>query len=204
MGFAKLNTNKGKGTAALTFYPLKTFRLASFFDEEWKQFIMKKILTLLLATGTFVSVNAQSKEDARRVILGGGNGSTNDRNYPSNGGRDVILGGDGNNNGSYPTNNPNSYPSGNAQYQIDQVNREYDVKIQSIRNNGYLSYDEKQRAIRQLEKDRQSRLQQINSQYNNSYGKNNRQNNGKHKGWDKKSKNKNWKKGNNNRDWDDD
>ncbi len=178
--------------------------MAPFFEEQKKQITMKKILTLLLATGAFVFVNAQSKEEARRVILGGGNGSTNDRNYPSNRGRDVILGGDGNNNGSYPT-NPNSYPSGNGQYQTDQVNREYDAKILSIRNNGYLTYEEKQRAIRQLEKDRQQRLKQISGQYNNSYGKNgNRQNNGKHKGWNKKSKNKNWKKGNNDRDRDDD
>lgn len=165
---------------------------------------MKTILTLLLAAGAFASVQAQSKEEARRVILGGGYGSNTDRNYPTNGGRDVILGG-GNNNDSYPT-YPNSYPSGNnGQSQTDQVNREYDAKIQSIRNNGYLSYDEKQRAIRQLEKDRQKRIQQINSQYNNSYGRNdNRQNNGKHKGWNKKNKNKNWKKGNNDRDRDDD
>jgi hypothetical protein len=159
---------------------------------------MKKILTILLVAGAFVSVQAQSKEDARRVILGGSNGSTNDRNYPSTGGRDVILGG-GNNDRSYPS-NPNSYPSGNSSYEVDQVNRAYDEKIQSIRNNGYLSYEEKQRAIRQLEKDRQKRLQQINSQYNNGYERNDdRRDNGKHKGWNKKNKNKNWKKGNNDR-----
>ncbi|HZH64179.1 MAG TPA: DUF1542 domain-containing protein [Flavisolibacter sp.] len=162
---------------------------------------MKKILTILLATGAFVSVQAQSKEEARRVILGGGNGSSTDRNHPTNGDRDVILGGGNKNTRSYPTSNP----SGNGQSQSDEVNREYDTKIQSIRNNDYLSYEEKQRAIRQLEKDRQKRLQQINSQYNNNYGRNgNRQNNGKHKGWNKKNKNKNWKKGNNDRDRDDD
>ena len=158
---------------------------------------MKKILTLLLAAGAFITVQAQSKEETRRVILGGGNGSANERNYP-NGGRDVILGGGRDNEGSYPT-YPNSYPSNSdRQYQIDQVNREYDAKIQSIRNNGYLSYDEKQRAIRQLEKDRQKRLEQISSQYN-SGRYNDRHDNGKHKGWYKKDKNKNWKKGH--RDW---
>ena len=158
---------------------------------------MKKILTLLIAAGAFVSVQAQiSKEEARRVILGGGNGGGT--NNPSGGNRDVILGG-GNDNGNYPT-YPNSYPSGDRQSQADQVNREYDNKIQSIRNNSYLSYEEKQRAIRQLEKDRQKRLKQINSSYNNGDYNNNRGNNGKHKGWNKKSKNKNWKKGNRDRD----
>lgn len=162
---------------------------------------MKKILTLLLFAGAVTVANAQnSRDEARRVILGGGNGSENGGN-----GRDVILGG-GNNGNNYPGN----YPQGNnnRQYQIDQVNREYDSKIQSIRNNQYLSYDEKDRAIRQLERDRQARLQQIYNNYGNGYGNgnnncnnNNRHDNGKHKGWYKKGKNNNSKNG---RDRDDD
>jgi hypothetical protein len=150
---------------------------------------MKKILTLLIAVGAVASVQAQtSKEEARRVILGDGNYGGG-KNYPSDG-RDVILGGGGD--------NRNSYPSGNGQYQIDQVNREYDAKIQSIRNNPYLSYEEKERSIRQLERDRQRRIQQINSANNNGGYRNDDDcnNNGKHKGWNKKNKNKNWKKGN--------
>lgn len=181
----------------LTYSWLDLFQLAFFFEEEKKQIIMKKILTLLLAAGAFITVQAQSKEEVRRVILGSGNRSSTDRNYPSSRDRDVILGGGGNNNGSYPNspNYPGSYSSGNGQYQVDQVNREYDAKIQSIRNNGYLSYDEKDRAIRQLEKDRQKRLQQINGSYNNNNGRyNDCHDNGKHKGWNKKGKN--WNKGN--------
>lgn len=170
---------------------------------------MKKILTLLLVAGAVTAAQAQmSKEEARRVILGGGG---NNGGYGN--GRDVILGG-GNNGDSYPS-YPGNYPSsGNRQAQIDQVNREYDAKIQSIRNNPYLSYEEKDRAIRQLERDRQSRIRQLSEGYGNGGYKNGRYNNGdcdndnrgnkgKHKGWDKKNKNKNWKKGQN-RDWDDD
>jgi hypothetical protein len=163
---------------------------------------MKKILTLLIAGGAFISAQAQTdKDEARRVILGGGTGNNNGKNYPSGNGRDVILGGGGNNNGSYP-NYPNNYPSnGSGQSQVDQVNREYDAKINSIRNNPYLSYEEKERAIRQLEKDRQARVRQINNSNSGYYGdddynKRDRGNNGKHKGWYKKEKNKNWKKGN--------
>lgn len=153
---------------------------------------MKKILTLLLAVAGFITVNAQSREESRRVILGG-DGSNNGSN-----GRDVILGGDNRN--DYPS-YPGNYPtSGSRNAQIDQVNREYDAKINSIRNNSYLSYEEKQRAIRQLEKDRQARIKQINKGYDNGYyGKKGKGNNGKHKGWYKKEKNKNWKKGNRNR-----
>lgn len=164
---------------------------------------MKKILTLLIAASAFFSAQAQTdRDEARRVILGDGNGGgSNGKNYPSGNGRDVILGGGGNNNGSYP----NNYPSnGSRQNQVDQVNREYDAKIASIRNNPYLSYEEKERAIRQLEKDRQNRVRQINNSNNGYYGGNDNDddcntgskgNNGKHKGWNKKAKNSNWKKG---------
>ena len=160
---------------------------------------MKQILTLLLAVGFFTAAQAQtSRDEARRVILGGGTGSG------SNGsnGRDVILGG-GNNGESYPY--PRTYPtSGSSQSRMDQINRDYDNKIQSIRNNPYLSNEEKQRTIRQLEKDRQSRIRQVGNyddrrygddRYDNDRYDNNRKDNGKHKGWYKKEKNKNWKKG---------
>jgi len=161
---------------------------------------MKQILTLLLVLGAFTVVQAQTtRDEARRVILGGGNGSTNG----SGNGRDVILGG-GNNNDSYPS-YPGNYPSsGSRQAQIDQINRDYDYKIQSIRNNSYLSYDEKERTIRQLEKDRQARIRQISNSYDNGNYNDDRSNNGKHKGWYKKEKNKNWKKGQKNRNRDDD
>lgn len=149
---------------------------------------MKRILTILLATGAFVAAHAQ-KNDGRDVVLGRGNTGSYPTypNYP----------------GNYPNTYPNNYPNSSSGAQTDAVNREYDAKIQSIRNNPYLSYDEKDRSIRQLERDRQRKIQQINSSYNNgSYnGNNGCENNGKHNGWNKKNKNKNWKKGD--RDWDD-
>lgn len=170
---------------------------------------MKKILTLLLVAGAFTVANAQtSRDDARRVILGGGsrdNGSTSSGN-----GRDVILGGGGDNRNNYPT-YPNSYPSGNSrQAEIDRINRDYETKIQSIRNNPYLSYDEKDRAIRQLDRDRQRRIQEVENSYRNNNGRydddrydNDRRDNGKHKGWSKGKGNphrdggKDWKNGRN-------
>lgn len=156
---------------------------------------MKKILTLLMATGSFIAVNAQtSKEEARRVVLGEskkGDGNTSTKN------RDVILGG-GNNENENRRTYPNSYPnSGSRQAEIDQVNRQYDSKIYSIRNNGTLTQEEKERMIRQLEKDRAKKIKAINSDKN--YGKKSKKydddddddsykkkgNNGKHKGWTK-------------------
>ena len=158
---------------------------------------MKKFITFLIALGAFVSVQAQtSREEARRVILGQpkntDNGSRNDR--------DVILG--GNSRTDYPT-----YPGGSST-QVDQINRDYDNKIQSVRNNPYLSQAEKDRMIQQLERDRQRRIREINNsnnggryndddRYDNKKYKKHKSNNGKHKGWTKG-------KGNKHRDRDDD
>jgi Ni/Co efflux regulator RcnB len=149
---------------------------------------MKKIVTLIIAATTIATVHAQtSRDEARKVILG-----QPKNNGSSQGGRDVILGGGGNNRNDYPT-----YPSGNGGYgskqaQIDQVNREYDAKIYSIRANNTLTQTEKERMIRQLEKDRAQRIRQVNQQYGNenSYNKKGKKNkerhdNGKHKGWTK-------------------
>jgi hypothetical protein len=146
---------------------------------------MKKIITLVLAVASFAAANAQTtKEEARRVILGESKGST--KTTPTQSPRDIILGG-GNNGG---------VNSGSREAQIEQVNREYDAKIQSVRNNPYLSQAEKDRAIRQLESDRARKIREINGQYssNKKYSKKNRKDydrdearhdNGKHLGWEK-------------------
>lgn len=162
---------------------------------------MKKMITLLIAFGGLLSVQAQtSKEDARRVVLG----APKNGNKTTKNGRDVVLGGDnGNNSRSYPNNRtyPNSrnYPYGSREAQRDQVNREYDMKINSIRNNGQLSQSEKDRMIQQLEKDRARRLHEIDKGYNKTSRKqdddqeeddhndhnNGHHDNGKHSGWEK-------------------
>ena len=150
---------------------------------------MKKITTLLLAIGSFIAVNAQtSKEEARRVILGEPKDAP--KTTPTQNPRDVILGG-GNNGGTNPTSYPGNYPSGSREAQINQINREYDAKIQSIRDNRYLTQAEKDRAIRQLESDRARRIREINNRYYGNdrdkdykYAKK-KGNNGKHLGWEK-------------------
>lgn len=146
---------------------------------------MKKLITLLIAAGSFATVNAQStKEEARKVILGDpkNNGGT-----PSKQGRDIILGG-GSNGSDENRNHPTS-----TNAQIDQVNREYDAKVNSIRNNGTLTQAEKERMISQLEKDRARRIKQITNANNghhdddddHQHDKKVKKNNGKHLGWEK-------------------
>ncbi len=156
---------------------------------------MKKILTLFLAVAAVATAQAQtSRDEARKVILGQPKGgTTNGGGGTSTQGRDVILGGGNGNTGQYPNNYPNNGSS------VDQINREYDQKIYSIRNNPNLSAAEKERIIRQLEQDRARRIRQVSqSNENRNYKKNkdyddddrkekNKQkgNNGKHYGWEK-------------------
>jgi len=142
---------------------------------------MKKIITLLIAAGAVVSVHAQtSKDEARRVVLGEPKNGTS---TTSRSGRDVVLGGE--NTGSYPNNR--NYPYGSKEAQAEQINREYDSKINSIRNNVYLSQSEKQKMIAQLEKDRAKKLRALNGTKKGKDCDNNddHHDNGKHKGWTK-------------------
>lgn len=168
---------------------------------------MKKIITLVLCVGAVSAAFAQTSEqdEARRVILSGGGAQKTDKDTRNS--RDVILGGDRrvyderDRNTNYPY--PGNYPtSGSRQSQIDQVNRDYDAKIRSIRNNRQLSTAEKDRIIRDLNNDRTRVIRQINGRYENNRryedrrdrrydddDRNDRReykgNNGNHYGWEK-------------------
>ena len=141
---------------------------------------MKKIITLLVAVVTLTAAQAQtSKEEARKVVLGDRRDSGNE----STRGRDVVLGGGNRDN---KRTYPNGYPESTSE---NSINREYDNKIASIRNNPYLSGEEKERMIRQLEKDRAKRLKEVRKgskdRYDNDDDDDHKSNNGKHKGWTK-------------------
>jgi hypothetical protein len=168
---------------------------------------MKKIVTLFFCVGAVTAAFAQTSEQekARRVILSGG-GATSKTDKDTRNSRDIILGGDrsiynddGNN---YPY--PGTYPTnGSRQAQVDQVNRDYDAKIRSIRNNGQLSSAEKERIIRDLNNDRARVIRQINGRYDSDRryedrrddrrydndddykNKKYKSNNGNHYGWEK-------------------
>ena len=149
---------------------------------------MKKMITLFLAAISFVAVQAQtSREEARRVILG----------QPKSGGttqkpRDVVLG----------DRNGTSYPAGSRDAEINEIHRDYDAKIQGVRNNPFLSAAEKERRIRELEIERDRKIREINNRYgdrnsgrydgddykskkNKNKAKKAKGNNGKHLGWEK-------------------
>jgi hypothetical protein len=154
---------------------------------------MKRIITLFLALGSFMLVQAQSNkiEEARRVI----------KNEPRTGPEDRRV------YDEKQTRYPRSV-NGSGDSEVERVNREYDQKIESIRNNPYLSTEEKNRAIRQLNSDRARMIKQVSNR-NESRGRDRdrdydddddddddryekkskknkvKSNNGKHKGWEK-------------------
>ena len=151
---------------------------------------MKKIITLFLSLGALTTVFAQNTrdmEDAKRVILGAPRTGS-----PTQNPKDIVLGGDR----RVYEGNDRRYPNGSSRdAQVYNINREYDAKIYSIRNNRYLSASEKERMIRQLEIDRERAIRQVNNQYSNNnrnYKKYNdrdnkkyKSNNGNHYGWEK-------------------
>jgi hypothetical protein len=121
---------------------------------------MKKMVTLLITAAAFSSSFAQSNdmEEAKRVVLGERKDSRT--TSPSNDPRDVVLGSDG----KRVYNHKNTrYPSGSTtRSRTEQINREYDAKIRSIRSNPNLSAAEKERIIRDLNNERARRLREVN------------------------------------------
>lgn len=150
---------------------------------------MKKILAILLAAGAYSGALAQSSttERAKDIIYGE---PTPGKTTKS---KDIKTGEDRDIFGRRTT----SYPS-SREGRIDRVNREYDEKIQSIRNNRRLSSSEKEKMIRVLNEERAREIRAINGNYKQYDGrqkdkkfKHHKHKNkykdhpGKHKGWSK-------------------
>ena len=157
---------------------------------------MKTILTLLLSFGVFAAAFAQTdaeKEEAKRVILGERKVSGPVARRDDD--RTIILGGDDRTvYGKRSNRYPQTYGS-SRERQIVEINRAYNEKIYSIRNNRTLSRSEKERIIRQLELDRRRSIDQLrNDRYDNRFDDNQsrykkskkyKNNNGNHYGWQK-------------------
>lgn len=137
-------------------WPLN-FVVGTFFGQEKKHVTMKKTLALLIATGAFMALHAQSREQTRDAVLGRGN------------------------NGQYSSYPNNARYNNGWNYEMDRVNRDCDSRINSIRYDRRLNNRQKERLIHQLEIDRQNRLNDINRRYSNDRYE--RHDNGKHKGW---------------------
>jgi hypothetical protein len=155
---------------------------------------MKKIFTLIIAALAVSATYAQtsSQEESRRVILGKQKKSGSEETGTKKEGRtmrDIIFGDENktsrNDGGTYST---------ERQAEIDRINRDYDSKIASIRNNSSLSNEEKERIIRGLENERARKIREVNKKYNDRDDRDDdgdddndkvKENKGKHLGWEK-------------------
>jgi hypothetical protein len=151
---------------------------------------MKKIITLFTAALLIAGfAHAQTPEDARDVILGKKKRTEQRKEEPT----DIF----GNRRSDERT---ERYPSGSAEAERDRINREYDYKIQTIRNNNALSAEEKRRMIDYLNKEREKELRRVRNYDDRRYDDDDRDerkkdkryksNRGKHKGWEKGKGNK--------------
>jgi Ni/Co efflux regulator RcnB len=121
---------------------------------------MKKLFTLLAAVTMLLAVQAQNGSRDNR-----GNGQNdqqkNQRDNQNGYGNDNIE-----KNRSYD--NDDRYNNGNSNFErnkgqrIAQINREYEYKIQKVKNSRFMSRSEKKRQIRFLEEQRQQEIRRIN------------------------------------------
>ncbi|HEY8661078.1 MAG TPA: hypothetical protein VIL78_18745 [Hanamia sp.] len=115
---------------------------------------MKKIITLLFFVGAFATSFAQyDHQQNNNNERNRGNDQYGQRHDDDNSyGRNVY-------------DNRNSYPARERGYQIDQINRNFNYKIQSIQNDRYMRRREKREAIRHAENERARQIQMVNARF---------------------------------------
>jgi len=129
---------------------------------------MKKIFTLAFALGTFALVQAQpgtrDNRDNRQPVppvTQRDNGNGYDNGYENQ--RDVVV-----YNNPYDNNNRSDSRFSmerKKKMEILRINREYDMKIQRVRNSFLMFRFEKERQIRMLEQQRQWEIRQVNMRF---------------------------------------
>ena len=134
----------------------------------FKNTIMKKIFTLLVAVGFLTAMNAQTGSRDNRDSR---NNQQNDAGVNRNGNGVIVNDGRYDNDDRYD-NNFGSY-NGNIRMQIAQVNRKYDFKIERVRNDFFMRRYEKMRVIRSLEAQRQQEIRMLYAR-NNKKGQHDR------------------------------
>ncbi|MFM6926266.1 MAG: hypothetical protein ACKOU7_12245 [Ferruginibacter sp.] len=122
---------------------------------------MKKIFTLLVSTAMLSTAFAQYGQRDQR------NRENNDQVYAANTGRDYDR-------------HDNSYGKDGRRYerrtyvftfreknmQIDQIYREYNYRIESVKNKPFMSWYQKRRLVNNLEAQRDAEICQVNERFN--------------------------------------
>jgi hypothetical protein len=117
---------------------------------------MKKIFTLMLSATLFSSAFAQY--DSR---------DQNDHKYDK--GRDVGI--NDNRHKNEDERSYDKYSSNNREkdMQIMQINREYDYRIQAVKNKPFMNWYKKARMISMLEDQRNDEIRMVYAQFNNKH-----------------------------------
>ena len=159
-----------------------------YYYSPLKRYSMKKIFTLLFAVGMFTLAQAQPGSRDNRQTDRRDNQPTDQRNQNYD---------QRNQNNGYDDNRgfvdfnfsfDNDSRFGNSRFsnerkrdmQIARINREYDYRIQSVRNNFFMSRWEKQRQISFLQEQRQREIRMLyakfsnRNRYDDRYGRNDR------------------------------
>jgi hypothetical protein len=125
---------------------------------------MKKMFTLFVAVALLTAVQAQKGSGNKR-----GNGQNDQRKNQQNDQWDNQNGyGNDNNVKNYPNDNDDRFNNSNSGFErnkgmrIAQINREYQYKIQKVKNSYFMSRGEKKRQIRFLEDQRLQEIRMVN------------------------------------------
>ncbi len=117
---------------------------------------MKKIFTFLFAIAIFTTVFAQYGQKDRR----------DQKEYDNQ--KDVVL-----NNGDYKNENSRNRHNGKYYFTpremdvlIDQINREYDHRINAVRRQFFMSRHQKMQQVRILENKRDYEIQDVFNKFN--------------------------------------
>ena len=132
---------------------------------------MKKIFTLLFALGTFAVVQAQPgsrDRDQRQPDPPVSRPADRDRDNDYQHQRDIVI---DNSYGRDDRNDSRISPERRKQIEIARINRNYEFKVQQIRNNRYMSRFEKQRQLRLLQDQRQREISRVHAKYRNNRGR---------------------------------
>jgi hypothetical protein len=121
---------------------------------------MKKIFTLLFTVGMFTLAQAQPGSRDNRQTDQRNNQQTDQRDF-NNGydkGNDVVVNNQTYDKGDYRYDNDRFSFERKRDMEIARINREYDYKIQRVRNSFFTGRFEKERQIRFLQEQRQREI----------------------------------------------
>lgn len=107
---------------------------------------MKKIITLAFCIGVFTTSFAQYNHGDYNDNLNDRNATTFERGYGTH---------------------RNSFSERERNFEIARINREFKMKVYSIRHNHFMRHHQKKLAIRSAEYERASQIQMVNSRFYN-------------------------------------